>query len=48
MLLRESHNPDKFGGDSHRASRDIMVLICQAISQDHVIKVSGNIKDRKP
>ena len=45
MLLRESHNPDKFGGNSHRASRDI---ICQVISQDHMIKGSGNIKDRKP
>ena len=33
-----SHHPAKFGSHSHCFSRYIIVLVCHAISQDHVIK----------
>ena len=34
-----SHSPDKFGLHSHRGNGDIIVLLCQVISQDQVIIV---------
>ena len=33
-----SHNPAKFSGNRHRGSGDIIVLICNIILQDNVIK----------
>ena len=32
------HQLAKFGGHRHCGSGDIMVLVCQVISQDHMIK----------
>ena len=32
------HQHAKFGGHRHCGSGDIMVLVCQVISQDHMIK----------
>ena len=33
-----SHQSAKFGGHRHCRNGDIMVLVCQVISQDHVNK----------
>ena len=35
-----SHHPAKFDGHMHCSIRDIMVLVCHMISQDHNIKGS--------
>ena len=35
------HHPTKFGVDKHFVSGDIMVLVCQVISQYHVITRSS-------
>ena len=37
------HYPAKFGGDKHRGSGDIMVLICHVISQDLLTEGASNI-----
>ena len=34
-----SHHPVKFGGCRRCGIGDIMVLVCQVILQDHVVKV---------
>ena len=36
--IKVSYDPVQFGGDGHSDSRDIIVLVCQVISQDDVIK----------
>ena len=36
--LKVSHHPAKFGGHRLCGIRDIMVLVCHMISQDHKIK----------
>ena len=33
-----SHHPVKFTGYRHCGSRDLIVLVCHVILQDHVIK----------
>ena len=35
-----SHHLTKFGSHRHSSSRDIIVLVCYAIFQNHVIKKS--------
>ena len=35
-----SYHSTKFGGHRHCSSEDIKVLVCQVISQDHLIKGS--------
>ena len=40
--LKVSYEIAKLGGHRHCDSGDIMVLICQVISKDHLIKVSSN------
>ena len=35
--IKVSYHPAKFGGHRHTGSEDI-ILVCQVISQDHVIK----------
>ena len=34
------HHPAEFGGHRHCDSGDMRIVICQAISQDHMIKGS--------
>ena len=36
--------PTTFSGDRHGSSRDIMVLVCHVISQDHMIKRLCDVK----
>ena len=43
-----SYNPAKFGGHRHCVSRDIMVLVCHMILQDHITKGILNIMGRTP
>ena len=38
--LISSYRPNMFGGYRHCGSVDIMVLVCQVISQNHVTKGS--------
>ena len=44
--LMVSHIDAKFGGHRHCGSRDITVLVCCIISQDHVIKKYTNVMGR--
>ena len=44
--LKVSQYSAKFSGYRHCGSGDIMVLVCQIISQDHVIKGSCNFMGR--
>ena len=46
--LMVSHIDAKFGGHRHCVSRDITVLVCCIISQDHVIKKYTNVMGRSP
>ena len=43
-----SHIDAKFGDHRHCGSRDITVLVCCIISQDHVIKKQANVVRRSP
>ena len=36
-----SHHPNKFGGHRYCGIGDIIVLVCNLITQDHVIKGSS-------
>ena len=47
-LLKISHNPVMFGEHRHCGSDDIMALVFQVISPDHVIKESCNFMGRTP
>ena len=38
--IKVGYHPVKFRGHRHPDSRDIVALLCQVISQDHVIKGS--------
>ena len=38
----------KFGGHRHHGSEDIMILVCQVISEDHMIKGSSDFIKRRP
>ena len=40
----DSHQHTKFGGHRHCGSGDMMILICQVISQDLVIKGTYDFK----
>ena len=35
MPLKVSYHPAKFGGHIHCGSKDVMVLVCHVISEDH-------------
>ena len=37
-----TYYPAKFGGHSHSANGVIMILVCHAISQEHLTKGSGD------
>ena len=39
-LLKVSHHPTNYSGHKHCVSGDIIVLVCQVILQDYVIKGS--------
>ena len=41
-----SYHPAKFGGHRDCGSKDIMVLLCLVLSQDHAIKASCDFMDR--
>ena len=43
-----SRHPAKFGGHWNCDSRDIMLLICHVILQDHLMKEQGNFMGRNP
>ena len=43
-----SHTTATFGSHRHRGNKDIMVLVCYVISQDHLTKGSSNIIGRHP
>ena len=43
----KTHHPANFSGHRSRGSRDIMILVCQVISQDHIIKGSCDIMARR-
>ena len=43
-----SHHPAKFGGHGHCGSGDIMLLVCQGILQDHIVKPSCDFMGRSP
>ena len=38
MPLKISHYPAKFGGHRQCGSRDVIVVVCHVISQDHLVK----------
>ena len=38
-----NYHPTNFGGHRYCGSRDIMILVCHMISQDHVIKGKGYV-----
>ena len=42
-LVKVSYPVVKFGGLRYSGSKDIMVLVCDVILQDHVIKASCNV-----
>ena len=42
------HHYAKFGGHRYCSSRDIMILVCHVIKQDHIIKGSGDYYIRSP
>ena len=44
--MKISYHPAKFGGHRLSDSSDIVVLVCQVISQDHVIKGSCDFNGR--
>ena len=46
--LKVSHHPTKCGGHGYCGSGDIKVLVCQVISQDHLMKLSCDFMDRSP
>ena len=46
--LKVCHHPPKFCGHSDCGRGDIMILVCQVIFRDHVIKVSGDFMGRSP
>ena len=41
-----SNAPARLGGNMHRGSGDIMVLVCNMTSQEHVTNRSSNIMVR--
>ena len=41
-----SHDPTSFGGLKHYVQGDIMVLVCQVVLLDHVIKGSCDFVSR--
>ena len=45
---QESHHSTKFGSYRHFGSGDIVVLVCQVISEDHVIEGSCDFMSRSP
>ena len=47
-VLKISYHPGKFGGHKHGRGGDIIVLICQVISPDHVKKHSCDIVGSSP
>ena len=42
-LVKVSYPLVKFGGHRYSGSKDVMVLVCDVILQDHVIKGSCNV-----
>ena len=45
---QESHHSTKFGSYRHFGSGDIVILVCQVISEDHVIEGSCDFMSRSP
>ena len=43
-----SYHLDKFTGNKHSSSGNILVLVCHRILQDHMNKVLGNFMGRSP
>ena len=43
-----TYHPAKFGGHKHGGCVDIMIWVCQVMSQDHVIKGSYDFVDMSP
>ena len=43
-----SHHPTKFHGRRHCGSADVMVLACQVMSQDYVIRGSCDFMGSNP
>ena len=46
--LKESYYPSKFRSHIHCGRRDIIVLVCHVISQDHARKQPFDFRGRKP
>ena len=46
VTFKVSHHPDKFGRHKHCGSGDVMIQNCHGISQEHVIKESGDFMAR--
>ena len=46
--FKVSHHPTNFGADRHCGEGNIIVLVFQVISQDHVVKVSFEFMGRSP
>ena len=44
--MKVSYHPANFGGHRQCGSRDIMVLVCHVISQDHLINGSSDFVGR--
>ena len=42
------HHPTKFGGHIHCGGVDITVLVCQVISEDHMMKGSCDFISKDP
>ena len=43
--MKVSYHPAKFGSYSHSESGDIILLVCHANSQDHIIEGSCDFKE---
>ena len=46
--IKVGYHSTKFGSHRHSDSRDLVVLFCQAISQDRVIKGTCAFIDKSP
>ena len=47
-FLKTSHHSAKFCGQRHCGSGDMMILVCQVMSQDHITKGTRDLMGRKP